>query len=268
LKTTKRFIRFLPIFGCVSTGLIYLGIGTVAILSFFKLKDGGADESSLLAFLNEYLLGKILVWIILLGTVGYVLWRLYESIADPYGYGRSFTGFSKRVGIALSSIADVFIAHSAIVILLGSSNVSPNGYLHEQQQLVENVLARSHGDVIIIAAGSIVLITAAVQFFYGITRGYKERLDIAQFKDGVKTFIHVAAWIGYFCRGVIIGIIGFFVFKAGITEDATLVVNTDKAFDFIGDSIGHFYFIAIALGTISYAVFMFLLGVTYDADKD
>src|SRR5688572_17957437 len=248
--------------------MIYLGIGMVAILSFFKLKDGGADESSLFAFLNEYRLVQIVVWIILLGTVSYILWRIYESIKDPYNYGSTFVGLSKRIGIALSSIADILIAHSAIVILLGASNVSPKGYLQQQQELVRDMLFQANGGLLVVIIGCIVLITAAVQFFYGITRGYKERLDIAHFRKGAKTFIHVVAWAGYFCRGVIIGIIGFFIFKAGITDDAAIVVNTDKAFDFIGDHVGHFYFIATALGTISYAVFMFVLGITYDSDKN
>jgi hypothetical protein len=268
VKRAKRFIHFLPIYGCVSTGMIYLGIGMVAILSFFKLKEGGADESSLFAFLNEYHSGKVVVWIILLGTVSYIFWRIYESFTDPYDYGRTFIGLSKRIGIALSSIADILIAHSAVIILLGASNVSPSGHPEQQQELAHDMLSQRNGDLLVVIVGCIVLITAAVQFLYGITRGYKERLDIAHFGEGVKTFIHVVAWAGYFCRGVIIGIIGFFIFKAGIMDDATLVVNTDKAFDFIGDQVGHFYFIATALGTISYAVFMFVLGVTYNSDKN
>jgi hypothetical protein len=45
-------------------------------------------------------------------------------------------------------------------------------------------------------------------------------------------------------------------------------VNTDKAFDFIGDQVGHVYFILVAVGTIFYGLFMFALGITYDADND
>ncbi len=68
-KKHNILIRYLPVFGCISTGLIYLGIGVVAILSFLKIKQGGADEGSLLAFLNSFLVGKILTGAILIGTI-------------------------------------------------------------------------------------------------------------------------------------------------------------------------------------------------------
>ena len=94
------------------------------------------------------------------------------------------------------------------------------------------------------------MITALVQFFYGISKGYKERLNIDHFSKLTTWLTHFLAWFGYFSRGIILGIIGFFFIKAGILEDAQFVVNTDKAFDFIGDHVGHFYFIVVAAGTI------------------
>jgi hypothetical protein len=46
------------------------------------------------------------------------------------------------------------------------------------------------------------------------------------------------------------------------------VVNTDKAFDFIGDHIGHPWFILIAVATVSYGVYMFILGLHYDVSDE
>jgi hypothetical protein len=56
--------------------------------------------------------------------------------------------------------------------------------------------------------------------------------------------------------------------RAGIFNNAKYVVNTDKAFDFIGDHVGHVYFIIVAIGTICYGIFMVAQGIAYDADKD
>ncbi|HEV7349089.1 DUF1206 domain-containing protein [Telluribacter sp.] len=264
----RAIVHYLPVFGCASTGIIYLAIGVIAILSFLKLKDGGADESSLLVFLDSYFLGKILNLVILLGTICYILWRIYETIKDPYGYGKDARGLARRAGIALSTIADALIAYTAIEVLLGIGNIPENGEPEEQRQMVRSLLEENWGDWFIISLGVIVCTTALVQFFYGVTRGYKERLDIAQFSSGTKKLIHLLAWIGYLARGIILGIIGFFFLKAGLLDDARFVVNTDKAFDFIGDHVGHVYFILVALGTICYGLFMFSLGVSYDIDAD
>jgi hypothetical protein len=262
----KFFVRYLPMYGCISTGIIYLGIGIIAILSFLKIKQGGADESSMMEFLDDYLLGKIGIWIILLGSVCYIIWRIYETVNDPYDYGKEWKGLGIRSGIALSTIADAFIVFSAIQVLLGTGNIQEDGDPEEQRQLVAGILQENWGEWVIISIGIIISFTAIIQFIYGITQGYKERLDIAHFSQWKKKIVHVLAWAGYFARGIILGIIGFFFIKAGILEDAEWVVNTDKAFDFIGDQVGHFYFILVALGTILYGIFMFVLGITYDTD--
>jgi hypothetical protein len=267
-KGLQRYIRLLPLYGCISTGLIYFGIGTVAILSFLKLKKGGADESSLLAFMNEYVIGKIFIWIILVGTLSYIIWRLYEAMTDPYRYGRTVGGIAKRIGIALSTVADLLIAYAAIGVLLGISNASAEGQPDVERQIVSDLLQSRGGSLWVVAMGTIITFTALVQFFYGITKGYDERLGIGHFRSAFKTMIHLVAWIGYTARGVIIGIIGVFLIKAGALRNAQYVVNTDKAFDFIGDHIGHASFILVAAGTLCYAFFMFTLGITYNADRD
>jgi hypothetical protein len=263
-----NYIRYLAVYGCMATGLIYLGIGVIAILSYMRIKDGGADETSLLSFLNEYTAGKILVWIILLGTVSYVLWRIFEAITDPYEYGGDAKGLLRRTGIGLSSTADALIAYSALQILFGAGEKNTNGEPDEYRNIVSGILEHDGGQLIIIITGLIILATAVVQFIYGVTRGYKERLDIAHFSAATKKAIHGLAWVGYLSRGIILGITGLFLTKAGIASQAHHVVNTDKAFDFIGDNIGGVAFILVATGTICYSLFMFSLGVTYDADKD
>lgn len=267
-KGKRFFIHYLPIYGCISTGLIYTAIGVIAILSFLKLKEGGADEGSLLAFMYDYLAGKIFVWIILLGTLSYIAWRIFEAIRDPYNYGNNWKGISRRIGIGLSSIADVFIAYSAIMVILGISGIQEDGQPEEQREMVGSMLREGWGDIAIISLGTVILITAIIQFYYGITRGYRERLNIKRFSKEIKNLIHLFAWVGYTARGIIIGIIGYFFIKAGIVEDPGFVVNTDKAFNFIGENVGHLPFILVAIGTICYGLFMFSLGVTYDTDNN
>lgn len=270
MKNTKKkrtIIHFLPVYGCIATGIIYGAIGVIAMLSFFKVRHGGADESSLMAILNDYLFGKIVIWIILLGTLCYILWRFYEAITDPYNYGKNSKGIIKRIGIALSTVADILIVYAAVRVLLGTSHYQADGQPQEEREMVRNLL-QQYGQWPVICIGVIYIVTAVIQLFYGITRGYKERVDIERISHFFRSAIHVLAWAGYFARGIILGIIGFFFIKAGIVEKADYVVNTDKAFDFIGDHVGHIYFILVAIATICYGLFMFAQGIAYDVDVD
>ncbi len=267
-KREKSVFNYLPIYGCISTGLSYSGVGIIAMLSYLKLRKGGADESSMLAILNEAFVGKILLWIIMTGTACYMVWRIYETVTDPYGYGRDFGGLVKRSGIALSTFADLLIVYAAVKIIIGAGNIQLNGEPVEEREFVRSMLTESWGTSAVTAIGVIVMVAAIVQFFYGVTRGYKERLDIDFYSKSAKVIIHFLAWVGYCSRGIIVGIIGFFFLKAAFTGDAQQVVNTDKAFDFVGDEVGHAYFIILALGTVCYGIFMIINGLAYDQDKD
>ena len=260
-------VRFLPAYGSISTGLIYFAIGLIAILSFLKLKQGGADESSLVAFFNDYVAGRIFIGIIFLGTVSYITWRIFESIQDPYRYGKTARGLTLRIGIALSTIPDILIAYTAFQSLFGKKSMNENGLPEEERKLVSSVL-ESGGSWIIILLGLIIVLTAFVQLIYGVSKGYRERLDIKHYSSTKRKLVYALAWAGFSARGIIVGIIGFFAIKAGIEKNADHVVNTDKAFDFIGDHVGHPYFIIVAAATMAYGVFMFIMGIEYDADKD
>ena len=268
MSNLKRYICYLPVYGCIATGVIYLGIGVIAILSFLRVKDGGADETSLLAFLNDYVLGELAVWAIAFGTISYVIWRIYEAIRDPYSYGSSFRGIIRRTGIALSSVADALICYSAVRIIFGSGTENTDGQPDEYREMASRIMHEDNAAWLIVAGGLIVLTTAVIQLVYGVSRGYRERLDIGHFKPISKKIVHYLAVVGYISRGTVLGIIGFFLAKAGITQNAQHIVNTDKAFDFIGDHIGGIAFISVALGTICYSLFMFSLAWTYDTDAD
>lgn len=266
-KSKRHFTHYLAMWGSMSTGIVYTGIGVVAILSFLKIKHGGADEGSLLVFLYQFFAGKIVVWLILTGMVSFICWRGYETIKDPYGYGRDARGVLKRNLIALSALADALIAYSAIRTIFGISGSLETGEPEAERTLAARVLQSSWGQELLVMCGIILLFTALAQMGYMIGRNYQERIDIHRMKKWKQNSIHVLAWAGHSARGIILGIIGFFVLKAGISGNARQIVNTDKAFDFIGDNIGHVCFIAVAIATICYGLFMFVMGWYYDSDK-
>jgi hypothetical protein len=267
-KKKTAFVKYLAIWGCFSTGVVYFAIGVIAILSFLKLKSGGADEGSLLVFLEKFLVGKILVWAIMLGMIAYIVWRFYETIADPYGFGKDVKGILRRAISSLSSIADALIAFSAVQALTGTGEIEATGQPTAQREMADNILRQSWGSWVLMTIGFISCFIAIIQVGYVIGKTYREKLDIDHLASWKQSMIHILAWAGHFARGIILGIIGCFFIKTGITENAQHVVNTDKAFDFIGDNIGHSPFILVAIGTISYGLFMFAFGVYYDPDKD
>ncbi|MBA2330480.1 MAG: DUF1206 domain-containing protein [Flavisolibacter sp.] len=267
-EKATHIVHWLAKFGCIAIAIVYAMIGIVAILSFLKIKDGGADEGSILAFLADVPFGKVVIGIIFLGMLCFICWRIYETIKDPYNYGNDLHGLGKRTGIVLSALADALIAFAALQALLGNSSAQKDGQPQQEREMVADVLQWQAGELLIGGLGVVIIITAIVQFYYAISYSYKERFLIRHLSKTKQKLIHIVAWVGHFARGVILAIMGYFLLHASIANKPQDVVNTDKAFDFIGDHIGHVYFILIAAGTITYGVFMILQGLFYDFDKD
>ena len=264
----KKLLKTLTLAGCFSTGIIYGSIGVIALLSFFRLKHGGADESSFMVLLNGFLVGKIVNWLLVLGAVCFILWRFYEAFYDPYKVGNDFQGVLLRTGAAFSSGADAFIALTALQVLLGSQQGSNTGQPVQQRNLVADLLQQNWGRAVVLATGIIIGLTALVLVFYGLSKRFTERMRAGDFSATWRRTVHLIAYAGYLSRGVILGITRFIYIEAAVEENSKVVVNTDKAFDFIGDKVGHLYFILVAFGTICYGLYMFVLGLHYDIDAD
>jgi hypothetical protein len=260
----KPFISYLALWGCACTGAVYILIGSIALLSFFRLKNGGADEGSLMVFLEHSVTGRILIALLLLGMCSFILWRFYDAISDRQGYGNSAKGILRRTLLALSSLADAIIAFYALQALRGQSPAAENGQPRPQRAAAKEILSANWGDRLLMILGILTLLVAAGQVVYAFSKGYRKRMRFSSLPPWKQRTIDWLAWTGHSARGAIVGIMGWFFFQAGHTRDVGQVVNTDKAFDFIGDNLGGAPFIAVAIGTICFGLFFIAFGVYYD----
>jgi hypothetical protein len=261
----KHLVYFLARFGSASIGAVYVLVGVIALLSLLGVADGGADEEQIMELVKDVPAGEVMIWGVIAGMFGYIIWRIFESITDPYEFGSHMKGVMTRTGIALSGFGYAIIAFSAIQVLLG------NGEGEEgQQSMVAQVLDLPLGPWIVGAAGAIAGAAGLVQVKFVYEGSYNKRLDVDHFSSKQMVAIHIMAWAGYIARGVILGMIGFLIIKAAIQHDPEEVGDTDSAFDAIGDlgAIGHVIFALVALGTITYGLFMFIFARHYKFKKE
>ncbi|RAV98503.1 hypothetical protein DQQ10_23570 [Pseudochryseolinea flava] len=250
----------------MAIGLVYIAIGVIALLSLLGLKDGGADEDSLLELLDTTVVGEIFLWVIILGLLAYVVWRIVEAIQDPLNYGNDWKGIARRIAIVLAASAYGLIAWSGIRAMIDDADGSEG--FEEQRQMVSTVLAWNGGDWLLGICGVMVAVTALLELRYVAKGDHKPHLDIDHLPTWKKFSIHALAWVGHFARAIILAIIGYSLIRGAVHADPTETVNTDKAFNFIGESmLGHPLFVAVACGTIAYGVYMILLGIYLNLDK-
>jgi len=246
--------------GCVSIGTVYVLVGVFALIALSGRFIENADEDRVIHVLMRVPGGAALIWLIVAGILGYVLWRAVEALVDPYGFGNDWKGLGKRAVVALSSMAYGLIAFSAARIALGGR--LPNGNQvaeQEQQRLAAGVLAWPGGEWLLGAAGAVVVSVGLAQFALVVRRAYATEIRIHPRTPAGQTVIHFLAWYGYSARGVILCVLGYFLLRGALESDPSEVGDTDTAFDFVGGGlVGDTAFAIVALGTIAYGIFMYV----------
>lgn len=103
LRRLSRVARPLARLGCVAIDTVYVLIGVLALLALAGIFIEAADEDRLIHVLRNLPGGTLVVWAIIAGAVGYVVWRAIEAWTDPYEFGTNWHGLLVRTGIALSA---------------------------------------------------------------------------------------------------------------------------------------------------------------------
>lgn len=271
LKWLRKYGRPLARFGCVSIGTVYLLVGTFALIALTGRMIEVADEDRIVYVLLGVPGGALVIWGIVGGTAGYVLWRGIEALSDPYNFGNDWRGLAIRGGVALSALGYGVIAFSAARIALhgGAQGAEKDAAEEQQQLLVAQVLEWPNGSIVVGVAGAIVVIVGLMQFGLVLRRAYTTEIRMQPQTHRRRRIIHVLAFYGYSARGVILIVLGYFLLKGAIQKNPAAVGDTDTAFDFVGGGlIGDTAFALVALGTIAYGIFMYLNAWHYRFEAD
>lgn len=269
LGRLSRVARPLARFGCVAIGTVYVLIGVLALLALAGIFIEAADEDRLIHVLRNLPGGTIVVWAIIAGAAGYVVWRAIEAWTDPYEFGTNWHGLLVRTGIALSAVGYAVLAYSAARIA-AAPIVRGRGQVAEEQRqrTIADVLTWPAGDWFVGAAGLFLLVMGVGQAVLLVRRSYTIEINLDDRTPAVRGFIHALAWYGYAARGVIIALLGYFLLRGGLNEDASRVGDTDTAFDTIGGGlIGDSAFFVVAVGTVAYGLFMYACALFYRFER-
>jgi hypothetical protein len=254
----KRAARPLAILGCVSIGTVYIIVGVLALLALAGVLTDAADEERMVRVVMDLPAGAVVIWTIVAGIAGYIVWRTIEAVTDPYDFGSDWKGMTRRTAIALSAFGYGVIAWSAARIALSDEQGSTESGEEAQQLLVGRVLDWPGGEWWIGAAGVALLITAGMQVVLMVRRSYAQEIVLDERSAPARALIHGLAWYGYAARCAILGVLGYFFLTSARTGDPSEVGDTDTAFDFIGGgTVGDTLFFVVAAGTIAYGLFMY-----------
>lgn len=249
--------------GIAAKGFVYVLVGGLAALTVFGSGSNGSNggKQGALQTVLEQPYGKFLLGAVVIGLLGYVVWRMIMAFADPDGNGTDTKGIIKRTGFFISGLIYLFFAFSGAQLLFpglgsGSSGGSDGG--SGRQLLVAKVLEQPFGQWLVAIGAALVIGKGIFQIYKATSGKFKSAIKEDEMSQKEKATFMRAGRIGYIARGVVMGILGYFLIQAALQSDASEAQGTEGAFDFLSFTGGPYLMAAVALGLACYGVFMFV----------
>lgn len=262
-KQAGEWVETYARIGIAAKGVVYILIGVLAAMAALGTGGSNGGKNGALQTIIEQPFGKILLGIVVVGLLGYVVWRMIQAFLDPDGYGSDAEGITKRSGFFISGLVYLFFAFTGFRMLfpsIGSSGSSSGGSgSGGRQLLVAKVLEQPFGQWLVGIAAVIIIGKGIFQIYKAVKEKYKNKIKEQEMSQKERTTFFRAGRIGYIARGIVLGILGYFLIQAALQSDASEAKGTEGAFDFLSTSGGPYLMAAVAIGLACYGVFMFVL---------
>jgi hypothetical protein len=234
--------------GYAVRGVLYVTIGAIALQAAISKTSSPADQIGAIAAIGHMAGGRIVLWVMLVGLAAYSLWGFIRAILDPFHKGRDGGGLAARAGYFISAISYAFFAFATYGLIRGTgSSGGSNQLIH----FVSTAMQAPSGRLLVALIGIAVLIGGLYQIYAGITENFEQRFKpYALTGDERKTAIEMGK-VGTAARGIVIGIMGFFLVLAATSADPAKARGFSGALSYLGQQPYGIYLLGVvAVGLI------------------
>lgn len=240
VDTTAR-LTTLTRLGFAARGMLY-SIVAVLVLTAGRTEDlAGA-----LRYLGQGG-GRILLIIMTLGLVGYGIWRLSDAAFNIGRHGNDGSGIRERLASALSGSAHLFLAWQAVRLIRGASAASGN----TADDYASSALSAPGGATALVVCGVLTIAVGALQLVKAAKCSFLDNLDP---RAAHQAWAKWTGRFGYAARGVVFGIIGLFLARAGWASEASEAGGMAEALAWLEDP----WDMIVAAGLLAFGLFSFI----------
>lgn len=186
--------------GYAARGFVYLLIGIFAVLAALGRGDVRDDEGVLQSLLSQPF-GEFLVGAVIVGLLGYAVWRLLQAILDADNHGTEGKALIVRGALFMSALIHISLAFFAASLLFdwfGSSGSGEGG--EPGSGWLRPLFAEGWGFLLSWAAALVMAGVAFAHFKKGWQAGFEKWFDCPPEK---MRWIRPVSRIGLIARGTV-----------------------------------------------------------------
>jgi hypothetical protein len=243
----ERFARL----GLGARGVLFIVIGILTFQVAFGHYTQQANQKGALQEVASQPGGKVLVWIIAIGLIGYALWRLLSAAlgpkADPVA-----TDAKQRIKALAEGIGYGAVAIIAVKVAAGSGSSSSGG----GQKQAATVLSWPGGQFLVGLAGLVIIGVGVYYVIDGVKADFTKELKLYELSPTARKAVIALGRFGRIAQGVVFGIIGVLVMVAAVQYDPDKAKGLDGALRTLaGQPYGKWLLAIIGLGFFAYGLY-------------
>jgi hypothetical protein len=238
--------------GYAAKALLYIVVGVLALQS--ALGNGGQTTGSrgALTTLVRQDFGALILVVIAAGLFGYAAWRIIEAILDPEHRGTSAKGLAVRTSFAVRGIVHAALGLQAVRLATGTAR----GRGRAVEAWTARLLDAPFGRWLVVGVGLAVAGYGIYQLYRAWVAKLSRQLDLASLSREAGSWLLHVCQCGIAARGVVFGICGWYLMRAGIAHDATAAADTGEALGVIAHQrFGDVLLAIVAVGLIAYGAY-------------
>jgi hypothetical protein len=234
--------------GYATSGLLHLLIGWITLQVAFGGGGRNADQSGALASLAGNGLGKVLLWISVVGFLGLALWQLADAIVGhPGDDADAWGGRAKAGGKAVVYLA---LAWSAFGFARGRSGSNSRSHTID---FTASLMQRPGGRILVAVVGLAVIAVGGYHVYKGAKKKFLQDLE-----SNPGTWATRAGQVGYIAKGVALAIVGILFVAAALHKKAKEASGLDGALKSLRDQpFGTTLLVVMALGFAAFGLYSF-----------
>jgi len=214
--------------GYVVRGLVYGAIGVLAFQVVINKGGTLTDTQGAIAALGKTSLGSILLYVILLGLIGYALWGVIRAAFNSLHKGSDLKGIAECIGFGVSGISYALLAVATYGLITGAASAARSGAQAAQtQQATASILSNSWGPAVVGIAAVIVTGVGLLQIVQGLRPQFKQQFKPYALSSTQRLWIERLGRFGTAARGVVFALVGFLLFLADYRHDPSQAQGID-----------------------------------------
>lgn len=252
----SRLLEWAARLGYAARGLVYCGLGAIALLAALDLTPQARGAKGVLETWAHWPLGTLLICVVGGGLTAFAAWRAIQAVFDADRHGTSPKAWAIRAGQAVSGLVYGGLALSAFELLDAFEDFGEAGETEDLRRTSAAVLDAPHGDWLLILAGLVVVGFGVGNVIQGLAQDFGRRLAC---DERLSQRVAPLAKMGYAARGLATLPVGLFLILAGMETRASEARSWGQALQTVEQQpFGGFVLAALAAGLIAFGLFGFV----------